>query len=202
MRLNVVNQEISLPSGSASFGGVSAIASEAGETWQAATATYYYRAQYIIDVDRMVGRNQTSGEQSLARTNGGAGVRLTLTYNKPANCLLRVYRGTSAGSYDQFVDIPVQSCTLLYDNGVTLNGFPWVARTAGPETTLNGIGESHYRALGTRAVIDGAATPTVGAWLVGDEIYRTTPAAAGKRAWVCTASGIPGTWKQWGDIQA
>jgi hypothetical protein len=202
-RTSIVRTELSLAPTSASFVGLSSIAAESNETWGGVTGTYYYVAQYIIDTGRLVGRNQTAGEQSLALTNGGNGARLGVAFTgKPGNCTLRVYRGTSAGSYDAFVDIPTYAMTLLYDNGATLNGYPWVARGAGAVDTLNALGESHYRLLGSRAVLDAAAAPTVGTWAVGDEIYRTAPAAAGKRAWVCTTAGTPGTWKPWGAIDA
>jgi hypothetical protein len=41
----------------------------------------------------------------------------------------------------------------------------------------------------------GTAVPESGAWLVGDKIWNTTPAAGGVLLWVCTAAGTPGTWK-------
>ena len=59
------------------------------------------------------------------------------------------------------------------------------------------------RVYGTNIMRDkirAAAVPTFGAWLVGDEIEISTPAAAGYRNYVCTVAGSPGTWKGWGVI--
>lgn len=44
--------------------------------------------------------------------------------------------------------------------------------------------------------------PAAGTWQVGDIIWKATPAAAGFIGWVCTTAGTPGTWKQFGTIQA
>jgi hypothetical protein len=44
--------------------------------------------------------------------------------------------------------------------------------------------------------------PAAGTWQVGDIIWKATPAASGFIGWVCTTGGTPGTWKQFGTIQA
>lgn len=46
----------------------------------------------------------------------------------------------------------------------------------------------------------GTAAPTAGAWLVGDVMWSTAPAAGGMVGWVCTTAGTPGTWKAFGGI--
>jgi hypothetical protein len=44
--------------------------------------------------------------------------------------------------------------------------------------------------------------PASGTWKVGDIIWKATPAASGYIGWVCTTAGTPGTFKQFGTIQA
>lgn len=41
----------------------------------------------------------------------------------------------------------------------------------------------------------GSATPSTGAWKVGDIMWNTAPASGGTPGWVCTTAGSPGTWK-------
>jgi len=42
--------------------------------------------------------------------------------------------------------------------------------------------------------------PTSGTWIRGMKIYNATPTAGGYAGWVCIASGTPGTWKGFGEI--
>jgi len=53
-----------------------------------------------------------------------------------------------------------------------------------------------------RRVVYGTAAPTGGTWTAGDEVQRLTPVAGGKRGFLCTTGGTPGTWKEWGVIDA
>ncbi|WP_204315580.1 hypothetical protein, partial [Stenotrophomonas maltophilia] len=48
----------------------------------------------------------------------------------------------------------------------------------------------------------GSAAPTTGAWLQGDVIENSVPAAGGNAGWICTTAGSPGTWKAFGTIAA
>lgn len=54
--------------------------------------------------------------------------------------------------------------------------------------------------LGGQSIRYGAAAPTSGSWLQGDVVYNTAPAPGGWVGWVCTATGTPGTWTQFGQI--
>lgn len=45
------------------------------------------------------------------------------------------------------------------------------------------------------------SVPTTGDWLRGDTVWKITPAGSGYMGWVCTESGTPGTWKQFGAIE-
>lgn len=48
----------------------------------------------------------------------------------------------------------------------------------------------------------GTAAPVVGNYKLGDILWHTAPAAAGKVGFVCTTAGSPGTWKAFGAIDA
>lgn len=184
-----------------SYSGIGTSALDGAVSWGEATGTYYYTSQVLTDKGRLLGRTQISAEESIAATNGGNGVRLDLSYGDRVNSgIVRVYRGTSTGSYNKYVDIPAFSMGRLYDDGVNLNGYPWVSRSAGAVDTLNAIGlySSRYQ-LGI-VELRASAPPTVGAWTQADTIYRTNPAAAGKIGWVVTTAGSPGTIKQFGAI--
>lgn len=47
-----------------------------------------------------------------------------------------------------------------------------------------------------------SAAPTTGTWQRGEVIWNNSPSAGGYVGWVCTASGTPGTWKEFGAIVA
>lgn len=47
-----------------------------------------------------------------------------------------------------------------------------------------------------------ALIPTAGAWRRGDKVFFTNPSAGGYIGAVCVADGTPGTWKNFGAIQA
>jgi hypothetical protein len=51
-----------------------------------------------------------------------------------------------------------------------------------------------------RGIVYMSAAPTTGAWTVGEIVYNSVPATGGYIGWVCTAQGIPGTWKGFGLI--
>lgn len=48
----------------------------------------------------------------------------------------------------------------------------------------------------------GTAAPTTGEWTRGDIRWNSEPSAGGVIGWVCVTTGTPGTWKEWGLINA
>lgn len=46
-----------------------------------------------------------------------------------------------------------------------------------------------------------SSAPTTGEWWKGDIIYNTAVGTTNNVGWVCTASGIPGTWREFGAIE-
>jgi hypothetical protein len=55
---------------------------------------------------------------------------------------------------------------------------------------------------GLRQIVWADAAPTTGTWERGSIAYKPSPSAAGKIGFVCTAGGTPGTWKEFGAIDA
>lgn len=53
-----------------------------------------------------------------------------------------------------------------------------------------------------RSALTADTTPTSGSWKGGDTIFFTNPTASGKIGSTCIATGSPGTWKQFGAIDA
>jgi hypothetical protein len=86
------------------------------------------------------------------------------------------------------------------------NSSLWSFRLLGEGTTCpvgkrrieftNGFGFASLK------VFPGTAAPTSGAYVRGDRIINTAPAAGGNMGWICVAGGSPGTWKSFGAIAA
>jgi hypothetical protein len=47
-----------------------------------------------------------------------------------------------------------------------------------------------------------AEAPTTGAHVRGEIVLNSAPSAEGFVGWVCTASGTPGTWLEFGEISS
>jgi len=81
------------------------------------------------------------------------------------------------------------------------------AYTLGDSTTvptvkkINDIEYARRNSAG-KNVLAGTAAPTGGAWVVGDTVWNTAPAAGGTPGWVCTTAGSPGTWKAMANVVA
>lgn len=48
----------------------------------------------------------------------------------------------------------------------------------------------------------GSAPPATGTWPLAFMRFNTAPVPGGNIGWVCTQAGTPGTWKEWGVINA
>lgn len=179
-----------------------ALATTSNVTWKAATATYYYRISYIYDADRQIGRTATDGERSLALTNASNGARLTVGGGRQQKALLRIYRGTSTGSYDEYVDIPLINMGLIYDNGETANGYKWKARVAGAVDTVYDCLSGKFDGGNIIVRKNTLTAPTAGTWVVGDQVLDAAPSASSFLGQVCVTAGTPGTWKTFGAISA
>jgi len=144
-----------------------------------ATATYYYNAICLLDPVRMAGRASNNGEISIAATNGGSVLTVGWDWGSrdySGNIMLRIYRGTATGAYNQYADIPVRSLEELIDVGHAINGFIWKSRASGGiDTTNTGlVGEVTLTPVSAKIMTNGAV-PTVGTWSIGDEVKRRVP---------------------------
>jgi hypothetical protein len=113
------------------FSGITASNQITSPSGDLANTTYYYTTQLLLDnkAGALLGRNQTSAEKSQA--TGGANRRLGLTVGYgscSSKAILRVYRGTSAGSYGFYVDLPVMKGSYIVDQGTYCCGVPWIDR--------------------------------------------------------------------------
>lgn len=182
------------------FNSGGAMVTDAALTWNLPTATYFYRTQFIYDIDTSIGRTDSDPEQSIALTLDGDGLLFPIGFGaRGVNVMCRIYRGTTTNSYDFSVDVPLICSRFLFDNGEVINGFIWKARTAGPVDTVNTSG-IQIKKQGARTSLISPATPTVGTYVAGDIIYDDNPTAGGNVGRVCVTSGTPGTWKTFGAI--
>jgi hypothetical protein len=142
--------------------------------WNASSGTYHYACQVLHDTIRMLGH--TIGATTVAiKVKGESGVLLAAT--QVSGVTYRFFRGSSAGSYDRYVDIPAVQLGFSYDFGDHLNGFPWLSREEGPvdklaipdfygSVTFSG---QNIVALYPSATAD-TATTAAGTFRIGDEI--------------------------------
>lgn len=194
----------SLDLGSGNIFQLSNKALDSDVTWQLATDTYFYNSQMLYDVPRLIGQNNADPEISILLTNLSSGLIIPIGYNtRKPNCILRLYRGIATNSFDFYVDIPVLALDDLYDDGNNVNGFPWIARSAGgrdaPTDTVSTARWTGPKFEGWR---DATPVAAVATFQVGDIMWKEAPVAAGVIGQVCTTSGTPGTWKDFGTIAA
>jgi hypothetical protein len=185
-----------LPIGGGTFYPISWLGTSVHSTWREANGTYYYKAQMLVDSTRMVGKT-SANEQNVAVTNGGNGVHIKLTGDQEwlmTGVIIRLYRGTATGSYDEYVDIPMpHRNTNLFDDGHAVCGYVWQDRTAGGADSVTTMTQVEFVGDKVRAIHTDA--PTVGTWTQGDHVQEKDLAGGAPPGWFCTEGGAPGTWK-------
>ncbi len=82
----------------------------------------------------------------------------------------------------------------------------WAFRLTGEATTLN-IGRRRIDfpngfGLADKKILSGSAAPGGGAYVQGDTILNSAPAAGEPMGWMCVADGSPGTWKAMANLAA
>ena len=168
-------------------------------TWNLSTGTYYYKAVNVGDDTRLIGA--TSNEKSISVSDLTKGVSISIANDLGNGNILRLYRGTSAGSYTAYVDIPNPKSSILYDNGYSVNGFKWITMAAGAVptyTSLKSINYEYENIVGYGLSYPGSSS--TGSWLQGDRIYRLNPGTGLDIGKVCTTAGTPGTWTSLGSL--
>lgn len=179
-------------------------------SFAAPTGTYFYQAQIMPDPVRRIGRGITGSPAavSVAATNGSSTlpqINFDLTgFAAPGGFNIRLYRGSSNGNYDKYVDLPAACLSYGWDDGNCFASFPWISRTAGAEDTVM----SGYTGTTARLVYEsgyvvvkgatGTSIPTVGTWKQSDktELQAQTADANSMvlEGSTCTVAGSPGTW--------
>lgn len=172
----LLDTNYSLSLSDSGFNGISSVAlvtlGTASPAWKIATGTYYYRVQSLYDKSRLVGRNQTNAEGSVTVSGTSQVPLITVDFSgRPRTGFMRIYRGTSTGSYTSFADVPTIGSSRFYDDGNVVNGVPWQARAASGVDTINSFGR-HIRFYTDLVELSAGAQPTVGAWTLGDIIQR------------------------------
>lgn len=177
------------------------IASNDYAKWNIETGTYYYKMINFADIEKLCGK--ATNERSINVTDSNIGVRLTINGNLGNGNILRIYRGTSSESYTHYVDIPNPKNMNLIDNGYSVNGFKWIA-TNDSVPSLNTPPQINRIDTFVSILVKcrGYSAPSYGTWSQGDVIERINPSANGNLGWICTESGTPGTWKEYGTIQS
>ena len=80
--------------------------------------------------------------------------------------------------------------------GIHASGLLYVLPTDDPETIRLGTFTNNQNDYSY------PAAPTDGTWKRGQTVFFTAPSAGGKIGAVCVTGGTPGTWKDWGVIDA
>jgi len=79
-------------------------------------------------------------------------------------------------------------------NVTTRQPFPYQSAITAGTNVFNDFNHS---------ILFGTAAPTDSTYYgQGSIVYNTAPTAGGKIGWVCTSGGTPGTWKEFGSIEA
>lgn len=159
--------------------------------------TYYYKAAIIS----LIGSSIASAEVSAGVTVNNRAIQVAIDNIAPYT-MLRLWRGTSTGSYDRYVNIPMSTGRMrsLFDTGTNVSGFVWITTGVPAVPTVNTAYRGSYD--GTNKIIWASAAPTDGTWADGDRLYYTNMVAGGYIGEICTTAGTPGTWKTWGAISA
>ncbi len=156
-------------------------------TWKLPSGTYYYKIQPVGDFGRMLGYVNNVSTISPTLTNGSNGWLLSLDPG-----MYRIYRGTTSGSYDKYVDICVASRSMI-DDGNCIGGYLWQTRVAGDSDIFTGFSHATYN--GDNITFLSSSLPSIGTWNRGDVIYNNNSSSTTK-GWICIVSGTPGTWKE------
>lgn len=159
--------------------------------WHAETGHYYYKAIPVLDIARRLRNQLYEVTADLELTNNEQGFKLGTLQDGT----WRVYRGTTSGSYDVYVDIA--NCSgSLHDDGVMCNGYKWQSRVAGAADEFdNQLANWPLKYNGDNIECYKGSQPSKGTWKKGDIVYKNEPGADDPIGWICTVAGTPGTWK-------
>lgn len=167
-------------------------------TFKGSLATYYYKVASILDKSRMIGVVNNANEKSISITNLNSYAKLVFGSSVIYLPMIRIYRGTSPGIYNKYVDIPYPMSKSLLDTGEDINGFSWKDNVSG---TYNALNTSYsFQFNGNNITSYGTGIPTVGTWVKGDRIINVNATVGQPKSWVCTVAGTPGTFVSEGNL--
>lgn len=146
--------------------------------------------------DRQISRRVSTHSTTIAATGN------YVSFNLPQNenyfgSIVRIYRGTEAGVYSHYVDVPYIFGFPIFDYGTYLaTGERWkvIATPNGGDAFNNTITSYQYNGDLDLITAYGTAAPTQGSWKKGDRVVSTNILAGQPQGWVCSVEGKPGTW--------
>lgn len=153
--------------------------------WIRPIGTYYYRADLLYDNERMIGMRGQDDEKSI-EVDEDSMVRF-LQYGKSymGGTILRLYRGTQSGIYDEYIDLPMISFSdyLKYDTGDSISHiFKWKVNPTKERLPLNEC---------TRFIINGKNItcylndkPLHGTWAKGDVVFNNNIRSGSFEKWI------------------
>lgn len=130
-----------IPSATGVYQGIwsTQINSSSVDAWRISTGTYYYNSVRMYDTTKMIGVTSAHGEKSATVTSTSSTVSLA-DYSSPRSAgvgpvqgMTRFYRGTAAGVYNVYADVPILAPDPagITDDGDYVGGVRWKSRTSG-----------------------------------------------------------------------
>jgi len=156
------------------------------------SGTTYYYTYCIYDAEL---RNTANSSETSATPSGGSPL-IQLNFNVQfAPAKIRLWRGTSSGTYTSWVEILVSNETpQLIDQGTYIAGQAWSSTSVPATQTTNATQDGIVVRGNGHAQIWNASPPIAGNWNPGDFCWNNTPVIGSPIGWMCTTAGNPGTW--------
>lgn len=179
---NVI-EEITLDLATLSGGILDSVTLDNNAKWLEETNNYYYLMNIIVDTVRNIGYSTSSGAKTLLATNNASGVLLTSYQSPITRAKTRIYRGTSANTYNKYIDVGIYDKRIL-DCGSHVNGQIWRDRISGDKDNLYKPSRITFNVDGTVTCYHNI-TPTGGIWTIGDRIINIFDVATDKvKGWI------------------
>lgn len=162
---------------------------------------YTYYAQPFLDAQRGitgVRQNFTANQDDSVDNQHGTGMLIRLTGALSAvPCMLRLFKivtNTKAENAVFYVDIPMVGGDSLYDNGYSVNCYPWIkvpeANISNPEDYIKDtlsitssvqtvIKRVSFMGDNVKAFVDSSTLPNAYGWKVTDELINISAGNAG-----------------------
>lgn len=162
---------------------------------------YTYYAQPFLDAQRGIAgvrQNFTANQDDSVDNQHGTGMLIRLTGALSAvPCMLRLFKivtNTKGENAVFYVDIPIVGGEFLYDNGYSVNCYPWIkvpeANISNPEDYIKdtlsitssdqtGIKRVSFMGDNVKAFVDSSTLPNAYGWKITDELINISAGNAG-----------------------